>query len=154
MTETYKVAQFHFIMSRLPAEIRFLPSPSFIPLIRGSNGWIAGLLKNLLESHNISAHTTTCRMEDGQAVCKVLDQVQPTHVFNCAGVTGRPNVDWCESNKEETVRSNAIGTLNLADCCAARGIHITVFATGCIYEYDDEHPIGGETFSETDPANS
>jgi hypothetical protein len=26
-------------------------------------------------------------------------QVRPTHVLNAAGVTGRPNVDWCESHK-------------------------------------------------------
>jgi hypothetical protein len=26
-------------------------------------------------------------------------QVKPTHVLNAAGVTGRPNVDWCEDHK-------------------------------------------------------
>ena len=30
-----------------------------------------------------------------------------------AGLTGRPNVDWCESNKQSTVRVNVMGTLNL-----------------------------------------
>ena len=25
--------------------------------------------------------------------------MKPTHVLNAAGVTGRPNVDWCESHK-------------------------------------------------------
>lgn len=28
-----------------------------------------------------------------------LDAAKPTHVINAAGVTGRPNVDWCESHK-------------------------------------------------------
>lgn len=32
------------------------------------------------------------------ANCHAL-QVKPTHVFNAAGVTGRPNVDWCETHK-------------------------------------------------------
>jgi len=84
---------------------------------------------------------------------KVLDEVKPTHVLNAAGCTGRPNVDWCEDHKEETIRSNVIGTLNLTDCCHLKGIHITVFATGCIYQYDDKHPIGGPGYLETDPAN-
>ena len=44
---------------------------------------------------------------------KDLEDFKPTHVLNCAGVTGRPNVDWCEDNKEATIRSNVIGTLNL-----------------------------------------
>jgi hypothetical protein len=26
-------------------------------------------------------------------------QVKPTHVINAAGLTGRPNVDWCEDHK-------------------------------------------------------
>jgi hypothetical protein len=34
---------------------------------------------------------------------------KPTHVLNSAGVTGRPNVDWCEDNKKETIRANVIG---------------------------------------------
>jgi dTDP-4-dehydrorhamnose reductase len=34
-----------------------------------------------------------------------------------------------------------------------KGIHITVFATGCIYAYDEAHPIGGPGFKETDKAN-
>lgn len=40
--------------------------------------------------------------------------MKPTHVLNAAGVTGRPNVDWCESNKETTLRCNVVGALNLA----------------------------------------
>lgn len=26
-------------------------------------------------------------------------QVKPTHVVNCAGKVGTPNVDWCETHK-------------------------------------------------------
>jgi 3,5-epimerase/4-reductase len=48
------------------------------------------------------------------AICRELDAIKPTHVLNSAGVTGRPNVDWCEANKAETIRSNVIGTLNIA----------------------------------------
>lgn len=44
--------------------------------------------------------------------------------------TGRPNVDWCESHRPETVRANVIGTLNLADLCSGKGIHCTIYATG------------------------
>ncbi len=92
-------------------------------------------------------------MEDREAVLAELEKIKPTHVFNCAGQTGRPNVDWCEDHKEETIRSNVIGTLNLTDCCFLKGVHITVFATGCIYAYDEEHPMGGKGYVETDKSN-
>ncbi|THW84464.1 NAD(P)-binding protein [Aureobasidium pullulans] len=122
-------------------------------LIWGGNGWVAGHLEALLKDQGKSVHTTTVRMENREAVIEELERIKPTHVLNCAGCTGRPNVDWCEDNKAATIRSNVIGTLNLADACEQRGIHISVFATGCIYAYDDAHPIGGPGFLETDPAN-
>lgn len=105
-------------------------SPQYF-LIWGGNGWVAGHLYELLKSQGKSVEKTTVRMEDREDVMEVLEKVRPTHVLNCAGCTGRPNVDWCEDNKEATIRSNVIGTLNLADCCFMLGIHITVFATGC-----------------------
>lgn len=122
-------------------------------LIWGGEGWIAGQLKSLLEEKGRDVYTTTTRMEDRQAVQKELDRINPTHVLNAAGCTGRPNVDWCEDNKESTVRSNVIGAINLTDCCYLKGIHCTVFATGCIYEYNDAHPIGGSGYTEDDPPN-
>ena len=39
------------------------------------------------------------------------------------------------------MRVNVVGTLSLADLCSVRGIHMTLFATGCIYEYDEAHPV-------------
>ncbi|KAI9833829.1 MAG: hypothetical protein M1826_006352 [Phylliscum demangeonii] len=122
-------------------------------LIWGGNGWVASHLKQLLEKQGKSVETTTIRMENREAVLAELRRVKPSHVLNCAGSTGRPNVDWCEDHKEDTIRNNVIGTLNLTDCCFLEGIHITVFATGCIYAYDAEHPIGGKGYVETDPGN-
>ena len=74
--------------------------------------------------------------------------------MNAAGITGRPNIDWCEDNKPATMRTNVIGTLNLADLCDERGIHCTVYATGCIFVYDEAHPEGsGIGFTEEDIPN-
>ncbi|KAJ3152325.1 hypothetical protein HDU86_005854 [Geranomyces michiganensis] len=123
-------------------------------LIFGAKGWIAGLLKELLEKQGKEVKATHVRFENREAVLAELDDYKPTRVYNCAGVTGRPNVDWCEDNKEATIRSNVIGTLNLADCCFLRGIHMTNYATGCIYQYDETHKMGsGVGFTEEDEPN-
>jgi nucleoside-diphosphate-sugar epimerase len=50
-------------------------------------------------------------------------------------------------------RVNVVGTLSLLDLCHARGVHVTSFATGCIYKYDDAHRIGGVAFTEEDAPN-
>lgn len=94
------------------------------------------------------------RLQNREALAKELDDIKPTHVLNAAGITGRPNIDWCEDNKPETIRTNVIGTLNLADLCYEREIHCTIYATGCIFKYDEKHPLGsGIGFTEEDAPN-
>ncbi|KJZ78128.1 hypothetical protein HIM_02166 [Hirsutella minnesotensis 3608] len=122
-------------------------------LIWGEKGWIASMLKSLLKSQGKKVYTTAVRLENREAIVQELALFKPTHVFNAAGHTGRPNVDWCEDNKEATVRSNVIGALNLTDCCFKAGVHCTVFGTGCIYQYDETHPIGGPGYTEEEKAN-
>lgn len=94
------------------------------------------------------------RLENREEVEKELDDIKPSHVLMAAGITGRPNIDWCEDNKPETIRTNVIGTLNIADLCYVKGIHCTVYATGCIFKYDETHPLGsGVGFVEDDKPN-
>jgi len=94
------------------------------------------------------------RIEDRAAITNEINQYKPKYIINCAGVTGRPNVDWCEDHKQETIRSNVIGTLNLCDVAFLHNIHVTNFATGCIFEYDDKHELGsGVGFLEQDEPN-
>ena len=94
------------------------------------------------------------RLENRADVEAELDQEQPSHVLMAAGITGRPNIDWCEDHKPETIRTNVIGTLNVADLCMTKDIHCTVYATGCIFKYDEAHPLGsGIGFTEEDVPN-
>ena len=122
-------------------------------MVFGSTGWIGGQICDLLEAGGHKVHRAAARLENREDCARELDDVKPAFVINAAGVTGRPNVDWCEDHKEEVLRTNVIGTMSLVDLCAVRKLHITNFATGCIYSYDEEHPIGGKRFTEEDVAN-
>ncbi|RWR80717.1 bifunctional dTDP-4-dehydrorhamnose 3,5-epimerase/dTDP-4-dehydrorhamnose reductase [Cinnamomum micranthum f. kanehirae] len=123
-------------------------------LIYGRTGWIGGLLGGLCESQGIDFTYGSGRLENRSQLEADLDSVRPTHVFNAAGVTGRPNVDWCESHKVETIRTNVVGTLTLADLCREKGLVLINYATGCIFEYDDKHLLGsGIGFKEEDTPN-
>ena len=54
----------------------------------------------------------------------------------------------------ETIRANVLGMLNLADICNTAGVHLTTYATGCIFHYDDAFPEGsGKGFKEDDKPN-
>ncbi|CAM8883934.1 unnamed protein product [Rhodiola kirilowii] len=123
-------------------------------LIYGRTGWIGGLLGSLCTAQNIDFHYGKGRLQDRASIEADIAAVQPTHVFNAAGVTGRPNVDWCESHKVETIRTNVVGTLTLADVCREKGLIVINYATGCIFEYDEKHPFGsGIGFKEEDTPN-
>jgi len=122
-------------------------------LLYGSTGWIGGMLKPMLEAQAQTVHCGKARLENRESVERELDELKPRYILNCAGVTGRPNVDWCEDHKQETIRANVLGTVNVADAAFLRNIHVTVYATGCIYEYDKDHPIGGKPFTEDDTPN-
>lgn len=132
-----------------------MTTPDHKFLIYGGTGWIGGLLGELLRERGAEFEYGSARLEDRASILADIDRVRPTRVLNAAGVTGRPNVDWCESNRPACVRGNVVGTLNVADACRERGLHLTYFGTGCIYEYDDDHVIGcdGVGFTEADPPN-
>jgi len=93
-------------------------------------------------------------LENGQDIIKEIEDTKPDYVINAAGITGKPNVDWCEDHKQETVRTNLVGTLNLMDIAFQRNIHTTNITTGCIYEYDENHPMqSGIGFTEEEAPN-
>ncbi|CAK9153188.1 unnamed protein product [Ilex paraguariensis] len=125
-------------------------------LIYGRTSWIGGLLGKLSEDKGILYEYGSGRLQDRKSLLEDIRRVQPTHVFNAPGVTGKPNVDWCECRKVETIRTNVVGTLTLADVCKEQDLLMMNFATGCIFEYDEDHPQGfglGIGFKEEDKPN-
>jgi len=120
----------------------------------GEKGWIGQQIVALLKEQGKEARAAHARLENREEVVREIEEYKPKYIMNCAGVTGRPNVDWCEDHKQETIRSNVIGTLTLCDVAFQHNIHVTNFATGCIFEYDEGHPMdSGVGFLEGDTPN-
>jgi dTDP-4-dehydrorhamnose reductase len=62
-----------------------------------------------------------------------LREQRPEFVINCAGYTGKPNVDACEDHRAETLAGNTLLPLTIAHACAAAGIPWGHVSSGCIY---------------------
>ncbi|KAH7404002.1 hypothetical protein KP509_15G004900 [Ceratopteris richardii] len=123
-------------------------------LIYGRTGWIGGLLAKLCGENGIPFIYGMGRLEHRAQLDVDMRITKPTHVFNAAGVTGVPNVDWCETHKLETIRANVVGALNLAEACQRHGLLLVNFGSGCIYDYDEAHPLGsGIGFTEDEKPN-
>lgn len=84
-----------------------------------------------------------------EKLCKVLDEYNPEVVINCIGKTGRPDIDWCEENKEETLLSNTIVPSILAHECSKRGLHFVHIGSGCVFSNRN----GEDFFAEDDEPN-
>ncbi|KAI3905882.1 hypothetical protein MKW92_019441 [Papaver armeniacum] len=146
------------VQNKMVDPVQRPPTPTAEPslkfLIYGRTGWIGGLLGKICEKQGIAYEYGSGRLEERSTLVADIRKVKPTHVFNAAGVTGRPNVDWCEDHRTETIKTNVTGTLTLADVCRQNGLLMMNFATGCIFEYDAEHPEGsGIGFKEEDTPN-
>ncbi len=54
----------------------------------------------------------------------------------------------------EVIQANVVGCLVLAGACHERWVHLTYYGTGCIFHYDDAHPVdSGVGFRDDDRAN-
>ncbi|BBN13339.1 UDP-glucose 4,6-dehydratase [Marchantia polymorpha subsp. ruderalis] len=137
-----------------PTKVAAAAKPTYKFLIYGRTGWIGGLLGDICNKQGIEFVYGNGRLENRADLEADIANAKPTHVFNAAGVTGRPNVDWCESHKTETIKANVVGTLTLADVTRQHGLLLVNFATGCIFEYDEGHPLAsGIGFKEEDTPN-
>jgi dTDP-4-dehydrorhamnose reductase len=65
-------------------------------------------------------------------------------VINCAGFTGRPNIDECEVKRRETIEANIVLPSNLSRICKESGKTFVHLSSGCIYQ-------GAQNFNENDP---
>ena len=120
----------------------------------GKTGWIGQEIVTILRQKGHRAVCATSRLENRESIIKEIEYIKPDFIINTAGITGRPNVDWCEDHKQATVRANVLGALNLADVAFVYNIHLTNVSTGCIYQYDEHHPLGGGIgFTEEDEPN-
>jgi dTDP-4-dehydrorhamnose reductase len=86
---------------------------------------------------------------DVSQIERVLDIERPDVVINSVGKTGRPNIDWCESHREETVLSNICAAVNIASECSKRNIYFVHVGSGCIYLGDNN----GQGYTEDDEPN-
>ena len=109
----------------------------------------AGWLGTLFAEEIPGATLVETDIAEEAALAGELDRQAPARVINCAGRTGRPNIDALESEPGRTYRSNVVGPILLGSACLERGIHFTHLSSGCVYEGDN----GGPGFFEEDPPN-
>lgn len=131
-------------------------------LIYGGKGWIGSQVVNLLKDRCDEVVVSDVRTDNEEEVEKEIKEVKPDRVMTFVGRThgirdGKlfGTIDYLESKDKlyENIRDNLFSHISLAFICKRHNVHLTIMATGCIFKYDDNHPIGGKGFEEEENAN-
>jgi len=109
------------------------------------NGYLGKQFQKYLKNSVMSS----IYIKSKQDVLKEIEKHQPNWVVNCAGTTGRPNIDWCEENKEKTFAGNVLIPLIIAQACREKGAKMLHLGSGCVYTGNNQ----SKGWKEIDPPN-
>jgi dTDP-4-dehydrorhamnose reductase len=132
-------------------------------LIFGHKGWIGQQVINLLKSQNKHEFIlATSRADDLEKVREEIDIVKPTNIMSFIGRThGKigdkeyTTIDYLEEKGKiyDNVRDNLYSPVLLGLLCNEYNIHFTYLGTGCIFEYDKDHPYNIQENGFTEESN-
>lgn len=105
-------------------------------LLLGATGYIGTAFAEELSRRGRDFRPVSRRETDYTRFGPLLDllrRAKPEFLVNCAGFTGRPNVDACEAAKADTLHGNVLLPQTVAHACAAAGVPWGHVSSGCIY---------------------
>ncbi len=123
-------------------------------ILFGSTGYIGTEFKKQLDLIKKPVfywpNTSKTTFEDLERWYEDLNYPLIGAAINAAGFTGKPNVDACESLKEDTIHGNIVWPQILTDWCMLNDIPLGHVSSGCIYGGKRED---GKGFTEEDEPN-
>lgn len=103
------------------------------------NGYLGNRAKEMWAEEAV---LETSRINSVEDVRALILKHQPDAICNAAGITGKPNVDWCETHQMETVLGNTVLPIMIAQAAQEAGVYLLHLATGCIFYGPSSHEDG------------
>ena len=103
-------------------------------IIFGSKGYLGSNMVNILKKYNKNFISSDIRLNELDKIKQLIEVYSPKYIINCAGISGNPNIFWCDTNRIETIENNITYQLTLADICKEKNIHLTIFGSGGIFD--------------------
>jgi nucleoside-diphosphate-sugar epimerase len=118
-------------------------------IIYGANGWIGSKIYKLLNEKNIDTVIGNSRVNNINELEQEILNISPSHVISLIGRThgeGYSTIDYLEQPGKlvENIRDNLFSPIVLSLMSQKYKFHFTYLGTGCIFEYDKQHPFGEE----------
>ena len=122
-------------------------------LVYGVNGWIGGKVYKHLKENGFQVEEGNVRVENVQELEREIEEKKPTHIISLIGRTHGTyegeyigTIDYLEKPGKvfENVRDNLFGPMVLSLLSKKYDFHFTYLGTGCIFQFDEDHPFGEE----------
>ncbi len=120
--------------------------------ILGASGYIGEEFASELIAQNVNFREYSREKhnyDNLESLLGIIHRDDLSILINCAGYTGKPNVDTCEDNKEECYEANVNLVRTIAKACSLTDTRLLHVSSGCIYTGDNE----GKGFIEEDEPN-
>ena len=105
----------------------------------GSSGYIGSAFKAELQARSF---TYACLLREDYSsfasLRRILHDLKPELVINCAAFVTKPSVDLCEDHKEETLNGNLILPATITHACQATNTPLLHVSTGCLFNGENE----------------
>jgi len=126
-------------------------------ILLGGSGYVGMAFARYLTSHGIPFRNLR-RAEHDYAqldgLRNLLRETKPTFLINCAGYTGKPNVDACELHKSECLFGNAVLPGIIRQACEDTATPWGHISSGCIYSGSPQRSAVSGTGLTADHADS
>lgn len=113
-------------------------------ILLGSTGYVGSYFRSFFDSRGISWRALSGRSFNFDLKDRILTELKETKataIVNCAGFTGKPNVDACELDKGNCLSGNAVLPGVIREICAELKIPWGHVSSGCIF--NGNRPGGG-----------
>lgn len=119
-------------------------------LVYGGKGWIGEMMVEILTNRGHQVILGQARLDNWKELENEVSSVGPDRIFSSTGRTHGTyqnkkytTIDYLElpGGLEKNIRDNLRGPTNLAMIGWLHGIHVTYMGTGCIFQYDESHPM-------------
>lgn len=122
-------------------------------LLYGHKGWIGSKVLKALQTQSIDVILSNSRVENIKDLEEEIIKVKPTHIISTIGRThGTYNnkvygtIDYLEQPGKlvDNIQDNLFGPVVLALLSKKYSFHLSYLGTGCIFDFDQNHPFGEE----------
>lgn len=120
------------------------PFLQFDYFLLGSNGYIGSHILYELQKENKRVLPLKYRLEDINKIEELIKFYKPKYLINAAGLTGTPNIKWCDTHKKETLQTNVISQINILRLCNENNVHCTLFSSGAIFGTTIENKMSSD----------